>query len=170
MPFTPGLTSRDREVERLLRERVELAELGRRGADRERAGEVRVTGRVAVAREEVEDDRLAGRDRPGAAVVADRRLRAVRDDELLGSRAVLAERALDLELDPLGGERLAVERQTPPSPFELARRSMSTPTATPASTARHARRMPASSCSFLTRLRASKKCWSAASSIPFARR
>ena len=41
--------------------------------------------------------------------MADRGLRAVRDDELLGRGAVLAERALDLQLDPLAGERLAVE-------------------------------------------------------------
>ena len=98
----------DRKVERLLREPVVLAQLVGRGAERERAREVRVAGRLAVAREEVEEDDVVGGDRAGAAVVADRGLRAVRDDELLGGGAVLAERALDLELDPLAGERLAV--------------------------------------------------------------
>ena len=48
---------------------------------------------------------------PGAAVVADRRLRAVRDDELVAAAAVVGERALDLELEPLAGERLAAERE-----------------------------------------------------------
>ena len=45
--------------------------------------------------------------------MADRGLRAVRDDELLGGGAVLAEGPLDLELDPLAGERLTVERERP---------------------------------------------------------
>ena len=45
--------------------------------------------------------------------MADRGLGAVRDDELLGRSAVLAEGALDLELDPLAGERLAAERERP---------------------------------------------------------
>ena len=35
----------------------------------------------------------------------------MRDDEILCGGAVLAERALDLELDPLAGERLAAERE-----------------------------------------------------------
>jgi len=41
----------------------------------------------------------------------DRGLRPVADDELLADDAVRAEDALDLELDPLDGERLAVERE-----------------------------------------------------------
>ena len=43
--------------------------------------------------------------------MADRGLGPVRDDELLRGGAVLAERALHRELDPLAGQRLAVERE-----------------------------------------------------------
>ena len=39
------------------------------------------------------------------------RLGAVRDDELLGGAALVGERALHLELDPLARERLAAERE-----------------------------------------------------------
>ena len=99
----------DGEVERLLREPVELAELVGGRADREGAREVGEAGRLAVPWEEVEEDDVVGGDRARAAVVTGRRLRAVRDHELLGRGAVLAERALDLELDPLARERLAVE-------------------------------------------------------------
>jgi hypothetical protein len=58
--------------------------------------------------------------------VADGALRAVRDDELVRGEAVLAEHPLDLELDPLARELLAVEHDSvvrglgPPQ--ELARR------------------------------------------------
>ena len=77
----------DREVERLLREPVVLAQLVGGGAERKRAREVGVAGGLAVSREEVEEDDVVGGDRARAAVVADRRLRAVRDDELVGRRS-----------------------------------------------------------------------------------
>jgi len=44
----------------------------------------------------------------------------VRDDELVGGGTVLAERALDLQLDPLAGERLPVERPRSPYLFHPA--------------------------------------------------
>ena len=45
--------------------------------------------------------------------MADRGLRAVRDDELLGGDPVCAEDPLDRELDPLARQRLAVEHERP---------------------------------------------------------
>ena len=109
LPFTPGLTAATARLERLLGEPVELAELVGGGADREGTREVGETGGFAVPREEVEQDDVLRSDRARAAVVTGRRLRAVRDHELLGGRTMLAEHPLDLELDPLAGERLAVE-------------------------------------------------------------
>ena len=44
-----------------------------------------------------------------AELVTDRRLRTVRDDEVVARDAVLAEDAADLGLEALGGERLAVD-------------------------------------------------------------
>ena len=91
--------------------------------------------------------------------MADSGLRAVRDGELLGGGAVLAERALHSSLirSQVSGSPSSVS-----VPFARdAPRSISTPTAIPASTARQARRMPSSSCSVFTRRRSSKKRWSA---------
>ena len=51
----------------------------------------------------------AGANRPGAHVVADRALRAGRDDELVGSRAVRGERLRHRGLHALDRQRLAVE-------------------------------------------------------------
>ena len=70
-----------------------------------------MAGRLAVAREEVEEDDVVGGDRARPAVVPDRGLGAVGDDELVCGGAVLAEHALDLELDPLAGQRLAAQRE-----------------------------------------------------------
>src|SRR4029079_6500379 len=61
----------DRAVEFLLAELVPLEQLVRRRADHEHAGHVGETARVAVAREEVEADRLAREDRARAPVCAD---------------------------------------------------------------------------------------------------
>ena len=81
-------------VERLAAQPVELDEQLGRLADAERARHVRVAARLRVLREEVADDRLAGLDRPVTRFVADRRLRAVRDDQRIGGReTVLRERA-----------------------------------------------------------------------------
>ena len=100
--------------------------------------------------------------------MADRGLRAVRDDELLGRRAVLAEGTLDLELDPLAGERLAAERQRAVRARGAAQQLDAD--RDPGLDGAAGAADPASSCSFLTRRRSSKKRWSAVSSIPFARR
>ena len=86
------LDGRHGEVERLLREPVVLAELVGRRADRERACEIGEARRLAVARKQVEQHDVVRADRAGAAVVPGRGLRAVRDHELLGGGAVLAER------------------------------------------------------------------------------
>ena len=108
-PLTPGLTAATARSSASFASRWYYTQLVRRRAEHERPREVRVAGRLAVARVEVEKDDVVGGDRAGAAVVADRGLCAVRDGELLRCGAVLAERALDLELDPLAGERLPVE-------------------------------------------------------------
>src|SRR5438034_1292550 len=105
----PGLDGRNRAVERLAAEPVVLAQLVGRLADHEGAGHVRVAAGLAVAREEVEADRLVRRDRAGAHVVADRRLGAVRDDELVREDPVLGEDLLDRELQALARERLAFD-------------------------------------------------------------
>src|SRR5204863_9444128 len=99
----------ERAVERFLREAVVLAQLVRNVADAIRARHVRVARSLGVLRPEVDDDRLARADLAGAHVMADRALRAVRDDELLRRTAVLGEGVLDRELHALGGQRLAVD-------------------------------------------------------------
>ena len=111
--------------------------------------------RLVVARPDVDHDRHPGANRAAAEVVADRALRARRDDEVVGSRAVRDERLRHRRLDPLDGERLAVDAR--PSPFGVARRSRSRAASIPASAARCARRIPASSAAVLTRRRSSKK-------------
>ena len=91
----------------------------------------------------------------GAHVVADGGLGAVRDDELVRDDAVRGERLADRELDPLAGQRLAVDASG--SPFGARRaRSRSRAASIPASAARWARRIPASSASFFTRRRRTK--------------
>ena len=65
-------------------------------------------GRFVVARPEIDHDRLAGQDRSVTHVVADRRLRAVRDDELVGGGSVLDERLWRSRPYALGRERRAV--------------------------------------------------------------
>src|SRR5919206_395182 len=101
----------DRPVERLLHEPGVLDELVGRRADDGGARHVGVAAGRAVARGEVEDDRLVGRDRAGAEVVADGGLRAVRDDRILRGDAVGAEDALHRDLEPLARERLALEAE-----------------------------------------------------------
>jgi hypothetical protein len=49
--------------------------------------------------------------------VADRGLRAVRDDELVREGAVGRERLLDRDLETLAGERLAVHLEAPVLPL-----------------------------------------------------
>ena len=169
LPAMPGPGRGDRAVERLLAELVPLEQLVGGRADDEHARHVGEAARVAVAREEVEADRLVGRDRAGAHVVADGRLRAVRDDELVREGAVGGERLLDRELDPLAGELLAVEHQAAVLALGAAR-SSSRAASIAASAARWARRIPASSASFFTRRRRTKCSRSAVTSIPFARR
>ena len=109
LPLTPGLTAATARSSASFASRWYSRSSSERRADREGAREVGEAGGLAVAREEVEQDDVVRGDRARAAVVPGRRLRAVRDDELLGGGAVLAEHPLDLELDPLAGERLAVE-------------------------------------------------------------
>src|SRR4051812_21985336 len=121
-----GLDPRHRQLERLRAQVLVADELRVGGADDEGPRHVRVAAGLAVAREEVEDDRLARRDRAVAHLVADRGLGAVRDDELLRGDAVRAERVLDGELQALAGQRLAVEHEARPvrlgAPQQVARR------------------------------------------------
>ena len=70
-----------------------------------------MTARLSILRPEVDDDRLSGRDRPRAHLVADSALAAVGDDHLVGDAAVRREDVADLLLDPLDRERLAVEHE-----------------------------------------------------------
>ena len=78
----------ERAVERLAGEPVPLARLVGRLADDERARHVGVAARLLVEREEVGDHGLAGEDRAGALLVADRGLRAVADDDRVDRGAV----------------------------------------------------------------------------------
>ena len=105
----PGLDRRDRALERFLAEPVVLRQLLGHLADDEDARHVREAAGLAVAREKVEADRLTGGDRARAHVVADGRLGAVRDDELVGKGSVHGERLLHGRLEELAGERLAVD-------------------------------------------------------------
>src|SRR5581483_5854602 len=107
------LRGRDDTVERLLAERVPLAQVRMYVADDVGAGHIGVHAALAVARGEVERHGLARQDRAVPSLVAYRRLRAVRDDELVGVGAVLAEDALELDLDPLGRERRTLEHEGP---------------------------------------------------------
>ena len=77
----PGPDGRVREVERLAHERVVADELLGRLAEAERPRHVRVAPGCGVAREEVDDDGLALADGALAGLVADRRLRAGRDED-----------------------------------------------------------------------------------------
>ena len=94
---------------------------------------------------------------------------AVRDDELVGERAVRGERLLDRELDALARQRLAVEHEPRRSrlgaPQQVARRVI----AGLGSASARAGCRP-SRPSFFTRRRSAKSSRSAVSSIPFARR
>ena len=74
------------ELERPLRQLPVLLQLGvgRAAAGDERARHVGPAARLAVARPDVDDHRLARGDRAGADLVAVRRLRAVRDDHVAG--------------------------------------------------------------------------------------
>ena len=85
-----------------------LDELAGRLAEHERARHVGVAPGFAVARPDVDHDRLARPDLAGAAVVPDRGLRAVRDDEVVARAAVVDERLRDRRLQALRGERRAV--------------------------------------------------------------
>ena len=78
----------DGQLERLPAERVPLADLAGHLPHDERPRQVRVARRLEVDGEQVEDEDVVRADRARAHVVADRRLRAVGDDHLLGQRAV----------------------------------------------------------------------------------
>src|SRR5437588_1857918 len=108
-PGRAGADLAEGAVERLLDEQRVLGELVRRCADDEGARHVRVAAGRPVARIQVEHDRLVGRDRTRARVVADGGLCSVRDDRIVGRDAVVAEDALDRGLQPLAGQRLAGE-------------------------------------------------------------
>ena len=125
-------------------------------ADDERASHVGEARRLGVARPEVDDDRLAGAQLPLAEVMADRRLRPVRDDEDVGGGAVLEERRRDRRLEPSlvsgrpSSSSSAVADRQPPG------RSRSRAAAIPASAAACARRIPASSARDFDRRRSAK--------------
>ncbi len=88
-PRNAGADRFQRPVERLLAERVVADDVRGRLTDDVRPRHVRVALRLDVARPEVDHDRLARGDLPGSHVVADGRLRAVRDDELVEGHPVL---------------------------------------------------------------------------------
>ena len=96
-------------AERLLHEPVPFLHLGRRVAEEVRPRHIRVAGGLLVLREEVEDDQLVRPDLAGAAVVADRRLRAVRHDHVAALDAEVGEHGLDHLFQPLGRQRLPVD-------------------------------------------------------------
>jgi carboxypeptidase Taq len=110
-PVRTRLDLRDRELERLPTETVPLSNLVRDVADRERTREIRIAGGFKVDREEIEQDDVVRGDLAGARVVADRRLRPVGDDHLLGERPMREEHGLDALLHELARQRLAVDRQ-----------------------------------------------------------
>ena len=102
------------------------------------------------------------RDRPPSATPC----------ETMNSSAVqpcVRERALDVALDELARQRLAVDDVPAVAVAQRAAADRGPPSI-PASAAFCARRMPASSCGDFARRRSSKKRWSTSSSIPFARR
>ena len=112
LPLTPGFTAATARSSASFAEPVVLRELVGRRAERERPRE------VGVAADSRSRGKRSKRTTSSEAIGPEppswpRRLRAVRDDELLRGRPVLAEGALDLELDPLAGERLAGERERP---------------------------------------------------------
>jgi len=108
-PVGAGAHSLERAVERLLDEAVVFAEFGRNLADAERSRHVGEARGLGVLRPEVDHDRLARLDLARAHVVPDRRLRAVRDDELVERAAVSEKRVLDRELHALGRQLLAID-------------------------------------------------------------
>ena len=158
-PGTPGLIASIASSSAGLHEHLVVDELLRRLADDEGARHVGEAAGLAVARPDVDDDRLTLGDPPVTPFVADRALRAVRDDGLVGDHVVLGEDLADPTLEPLGGERPALERQ--PAPFGFASRSISRTASIAASAARWARRMPSSSVLVLTRRRCEKSSRSA---------
>jgi len=104
-----GLDRLHRPPERLEDQPVILGELLGRVADDVRARHVGVASRPSVPRPDVDDDRLAGRNRPGAHLVADGALRPVRDDELVGGHVALREDLADPPLELLARQRLAAD-------------------------------------------------------------
>ena len=98
----------------------------------------------------------SGRDRAEAELVADRGLRSVGDDEVVGRHPVVGERLANRGLHELAGERLAVDRQAAVRGLG-AGEQISFAAPIPASAARCARRIPASSASVFTRRRSAKK-------------
>ena len=91
--MTPASDLAERAVERLLAEAVPLVELVARLAEDERARHVGVDAGLVVVREEVDHHRLVAQNLAEPGLVADRRLRAMRDDQLVGARAELEEAA-----------------------------------------------------------------------------
>ena len=110
-PVHTGLDLRDRELERLTTQAVPLPNLVRDVADHERARQIRIAGGLEVDREEVEQDDVVRGDLAGPHVVADRRLRPVRDDHLLGQRPMREEHGLNALLQELAPQRLSADRK-----------------------------------------------------------
>src|SRR5262249_13563390 len=114
--LTPGHTRphhRNRKLERLARQPMQLAKLIGRIADDECAGHVGEARRVAVPRPETTTDRLASMDRARPHVVADRARRTAGDDELVRRHAVTEELVFHPLLDELHRELLAPYRKRP---------------------------------------------------------
>ena len=101
------------ELERLERVLVPGPDLRVGRADRERPGHVGEARALDVVREEVADEVVVVRDAAGARVVPVRRLRAVRDDQVVAAAAVLGEDVHGGRPQELAGERLAVHDPTP---------------------------------------------------------
>ncbi len=109
----PGANGGENELVRLDRQPVPFRDLVRNLADDERPAHVGEARRLGVSRPEVDHDRLAGAELPVTQVMPDRRLRSVRDDELVGGGSVGHELGGDRLLDELDGQRVPVELEHP---------------------------------------------------------
>ncbi len=151
-----------------LHSRCHSRDVGGHLADDERARHVGEACRLVVARPDVDHDRDAGVNRPVAHVVADRALRAGRDDELVRARAVLRRTPRHRRLHALDRQRLAVDdervavRRRPAGGARARRPSRPRPRAARGGCLRA---RPRSS----TRRRSSKNAPSTVSSTPSAR-
>ena len=105
----PGLDHRDRELERLDRLRVPVAQRRIGLADAERPRHVGEARALEVLREEVAEDGVVVVDAPLAGVVPVGGLDAVRNDHVVAAAAELGERRRGGGAEELAGERLAVD-------------------------------------------------------------